>query len=141
MAFFLEIGVTVKTETQFYFQRRWGTAASVVKRLTTPVAWLQAGPPQWTLSAGLVVLYLGIVVSGIAHMLFSMGLRHISGPTGVALSLNEPIAAFLLSVWVVGEHQPIVAWIGLLVVLGGLLLVIGAEMRSSRLKSPVTTLA
>ncbi|MFC3216936.1 hypothetical protein [Comamonas sp. JC664] len=33
-----------------------------------------------------VVVYLGAVVSGIAHLLFSMGLRHISGPTGVALS-------------------------------------------------------
>lgn len=50
--------------------------------LALPVAALYAGLPQWSLSAVLVVVYLGAVVSGIAHLLFSMGLRHISGPTG-----------------------------------------------------------
>ena len=88
--------------------------------------------PQWTLSALLVVLYLGAVVSGIAHMLFSIGLRHISGPTGVALSLIEPVAAFALAVWIVGERQPLVAWAGLCAVLVGLLVVVRAEMASRR---------
>lgn len=96
--------------------------------LAAPVAWLQAGLPQWSLSSVLVVIYLGAVVSGIAHMLFSIGLRHISGPTGVALSLIEPVAAFVLAVWVVGEHQPLVAWLGLAAVLVGLLVVVRAEM-------------
>ncbi|MEG2047331.1 MAG: EamA family transporter [Comamonas sp.] len=99
-----------------------------------PVAWLQAGVPQWSLSALLVVVYLGLVVSGIAHLLFSIGLRHISGPTGVTLSLVEPVAAFLLAVWIVGEHQPLAAWLGLLAVLAGLMVVIGAEMRGARRK-------
>lgn len=97
-----------------------------------PVAWLQAGVPQWTLPAVLVVVYLGLVVSGIAHLLFSIGLRHISGPTGVTLSLVEPVAAFLLAVWIVGEHQPLAAWLGLLAVLAGLMVVIGAEVRGTR---------
>lgn len=97
-----------------------------------PVAWLYAGVPHWTLSAVLVVVYLGAVVSGIAHLLFSVGLRHISGPTGVTLSLVEPVAAFLLAVWIVGEHQPLVAWLGLLAVLAGLMVVVGAEMRGVR---------
>lgn len=96
--------------------------------LAAPVAWVQAGQPQWSLSSVLVVIYLGAVVSGIAHMLFSIGLRHISGPTGVALSLIEPVAAFVLAVWVVGEHQPLVAWLGLAGVLVGLLVVVRAEM-------------
>lgn len=95
-----------------------------------PIAWLQSGAPEWTLSALLVVIYLGAVVSGIAHMLFSMGLRHISGPTGVALSLIEPVAAFVLAVWIVGELQPMVAWLGLAAVLLGLLVVVRAEMRA-----------
>lgn len=97
-----------------------------------PVAWLYAGVPHWTLSAVLVVVYLGAVVSGIAHLLFSVGLRHISGPTGVTLSLVEPVAAFLLAVWIVGEHQPLVAWLGLLAVLAGLMVVVGAEMHGVR---------
>ncbi len=101
--------------------------------LAAPVALLQAGVPQWTLSALLVVLYLGAVVSGIAHMMFSIGLRHISGPTGVALSLIEPVAAFALAVWIVGERQPLVAWAGLCAVLVGLLVVVRAEMAPRQL--------
>jgi DME family drug/metabolite transporter len=100
--------------------------------LAAPIAWLQSGAPQWTLSALLVVIYLGAVVSGIAHMLFSIGLRHISGPTGVALSLIEPVAAFVLAVWIVGELQPMVAWLGLAAVLLGLLVVVRAEMQGPR---------
>ena len=104
------------------------TGAALV---AAPVAWLHTGAPHWTLPAVLVVVYLGAVVSGIAHMLFSVGLRHISGPTGVALSLIEPAAAFVLAVWVVGERQPLAAWLGLAAVLAGLLVVVGAEMRGA----------
>ncbi len=100
--------------------------------MAVPIALVQSGLPQWSLAAVLVVVYLGVVVSGLAHMLFSIGLRSISGPTGVTLSLIEPVAAFVLAVWVVGERQPLQSWLGLRAVLAGLMLVIGAEMRSQR---------
>ncbi|WP_374006550.1 DMT family transporter [Delftia lacustris] len=100
--------------------------------MAVPIALVQSGLPQWSLAAVMVVVYLGVVVSGLAHMLFSIGLRSISGPTGVTLSLIEPVAAFVLAVWVVGERQPLQSWLGLLAVLAGLMLVIGAEMRSQR---------
>lgn len=100
--------------------------------MAVPIALVQSGLPQWSLAAVLVVVYLGVVVSGLAHMLFSIGLRSISGPTGVTLSLIEPVGAFVLAVWVVGERQPLQSWLGLLAVLAGLMLVIGAEMRSQR---------
>lgn len=100
--------------------------------MAVPIALVQSGLPQWSLAAMLVVVYLGVVVSGLAHMLFSIGLRSISGPTGVTLSLIEPVAAFVLAVWVVGERQPLQSWLGLLAVLAGLMLVIGAEMRAQR---------
>ncbi|CAB5718504.1 Predicted permease, DMT superfamily [Delftia tsuruhatensis] len=100
--------------------------------MAVPIALAQSGLPQWSLAAVLVVVYLGVVVSGLAHMLFSIGLRSISGPTGVTLSLIEPVAAFVLAVWIVGEHQPLQSWVGLLAVLAGLMVVIGAEMRAQR---------
>lgn len=100
--------------------------------MAVPIALVQSGLPQWSLAAVMVVVYLGVVVSGLAHILFSIGLRSISGPTGVTLSLIEPVAAFVLAVWVVGERQPLQSWLGLLAVLAGLMLVIGAEMRSQR---------
>lgn len=105
--------------------------------LAAPAAWLLAGAPQFTASSLLVVVYLGLVVSGLAYVLFSNGLRHITGPTGVTLTLIEPVAAFLLAVWLVGEHQPLVSWLGLLTVLAGLMVVIGAEVRVARRKLAV----
>ncbi len=46
-----------------------------------------------------VVLYLGLVATGLAYLLFSAALRHISGATGVTLALAEPVTAFALAVW------------------------------------------
>lgn len=101
--------------------------------IAAPCAFLLAGAPQWTASAALVVVYLGVVVSGIAYVLFSGGLRGISGATGVTLTLIEPVAAFLLAVWIVGEHQPLSSWLGMLALLAGLLVVIRAEIVGPRL--------
>ena len=50
----------------------------------------------------------------------------------MTLTLIEPVAAFLLAVWIVGEHQPLQSWLGLLAVLAGLLVVIRAELLASR---------
>ena len=42
------------------------------------------------------------------------------------------MAAFVLAVWVVGERQPLQSWLGCWPCWRGLMLVIGAEMRSQR---------
>ena len=105
-----------------------------------PAAFVCAGVPHFTVPSLLVAAYLGVVVSGIAHALFSSGLRGISGPTGVTLSLIEPVAAFMFAVWIVGEHQPLQSWVGLLAVLAGLLLVIRAELVGARTAVPLSKL-
>lgn len=97
--------------------------------LALPVAALLAGAPRFSLPSLAVVVYLGVVVSGLAYVAFSSGLRHIAGATSVTLTLLEPVAAFGLAVAVVGEHQPLAAWAGLGAVLLGLLAVIRAELR------------
>ncbi|RYF08097.1 MAG: DMT family transporter [Comamonadaceae bacterium] len=97
--------------------------------LALPVAALLAGMPQWTLPSLAVVVYLGVVVSGLAYVAFSSGLRHIAGATSVTLTLVEPVAAFVLAVAIVGERQPLASWSGLGLVLLGLLVVIRAELR------------
>ena len=94
-------------------------------------AWLLAGPPAFHASALAVVLYLGVVVSGLAYVAFSSGLRHISGATGVTLTLIEPVAAFALAILVVGERSSALAFWGLGGVLAGLLVVIWAELRAA----------
>ena len=100
--------------------------------LSLPAAWLLGGSLQADTSAWAVVLFLGLVSTGVAYLLFTGGLRHISGATGVTLALGEPVTAFVLAVLVVGERQTWLAWLGLAGVLAGLLVVVWAEVRVNR---------
>lgn len=98
--------------------------------LSVPWAWALGGALQAGAGAWAVVLFLGLVSTGVSYLLFSSGLRHVSGATGVTLALGEPVTAFMLAVWVVGEPQLALAWLGLAGVLAGLLLVVWAELRA-----------
>ena len=98
--------------------------------LSLPAALLLGGPPQLSAGSWGVVLYLGLVATGLAYLLFSTALRHISGATGVTLALAEPVTAFGLAIAVVGESPSAMAYGGLAAVLAGLLLVIWSELRA-----------
>ena len=99
--------------------------------LSLPVsAWL-GGPLQISAEGWAVVIYLGMVATGFAYLLFSVGLRGMSAATGVALSKAEPITAFALSRLVVGERPAWWSVLGLLGVIGGLWLVVQAERKTT----------
>ncbi|GKT26574.1 EamA family transporter [Acidovorax sp. SUPP3334] len=98
--------------------------------LSLPVAAGLAGPVAASPGTWAVVAYLGLVATGVAYLLFTHALRHVSGATAVTLALAEPVTAFALAVAVVGETPSAMAYAGLAGVLGGLLLVIWAELRA-----------
>ena len=97
-----------------------------------PLAAVIAGPLVLTARDALIAAYLGVVATGVAYLLFSHALRHISAATGVTLALAEPVTAFVLAVLVVGERPGWVAAGGGLLVLAGLLVVVFAELRQGR---------
>ena len=99
--------------------------------LSLPVAAWLGGPLQVDASGWAVVVYLGAVATGLAYLLFSMGLRGMSAATGVALSKAEPITAFALSLLVVGERPAWWSVLGLLAVIAGLWMVVTAERSDS----------
>jgi len=68
-----------------------------------------------------VVLYLGIVTTSVAYILFSAGLKRIPSSSAVTLSLAEPLTAAILSVLVVGERLNGTSWMGIAMLLGGIL--------------------
>ena len=103
------------------------TVASLIALL---VAWGLADTLVLSAASWAVVGYLGMVATGMAYLLFSHGLRHISGATGVTLALAEPMTAFLLAMVVVGERPGWLAFGGLTLLLAGLALVMWTEMRS-----------
>lgn len=69
-----------------------------------------------------VILYLGLGATSLSYILFSSGLKKIPSSSAVTLSLGEPMTAALLGVFIVGETLSAVAWFGVLLLLGGILI-------------------
>ncbi len=82
--------------------------------LATDASWL-ATPD------GLVMgLWLGLVTTTLAYLLFAAGLRHLTAATVSTLTLAEPLTATLLGLFLLGEQLPLGAAIGLAVLAAGL---------------------
>lgn len=100
------------------------TVASVV---LLPVFAL--GSPGPLLSPpGLVVLaYLALLPMAVAYLLFGYGLRVLPASTATTLALAEPVVATGLAVVVIGERLTWPGWLGISLIVCGLLLVAAAE--------------
>lgn len=96
--------------------------------LALPCAWLLAGQPMLSGADLGVMLWLGVVATGVAYLLFSSGLQFVSSATGVALALAEPVTALVLAILIVGERPDLLALSGMGMILGGLALLIRAEL-------------
>ena len=84
--------------------------------LTQDLAWL--AQPN-----GLgAVLWLGLMATGLAYVLFGKGLQLTPVATAVTLSLGEPLTAATLGVLVLGEHVTLQAGLGIALILSGLVL-------------------
>ena len=81
------------------------------------------GGVAWTGSMQNLVpmLYMGIMTTSIAYLLFLGGLRLVSSSAAVTLSLAEPLTAALLGVFFLGEYLSWTSWVGVLLILGGIL--------------------
>lgn len=101
-------------------------AASVPLLLATDVSWLATAD-------GLVMaLWLGLVTTTLAYVLFAQGLRRLTAATVSTLTLAEPLTATLLGVLVLRESLGAGAVIGLVVLGVGLAILALAPNRSGR---------
>ena len=90
-------------------------------------------------SSGLAMaLYLGVVATGLAYVLFGYGLRRLTSATAVTLVLAEPLTAALLAVVVLDESIPVAGWLGVVAVMGGLVLVGRSASRVGRRSDQVS---
>lgn len=80
---------------------------------------------QWILQpSGIAVsLHLGIVATAAAYFLFSKGLQQVPASSAVSLSLAEPFTAAVLGVILVGEELSLLSWMGIGMLLGGIVLI------------------
>lgn len=108
-----------------------GAVFTLAALLSLPVALALAGLPVVRAADLAIVAWLGVMSTGVAYLLFSHALRHISGATAVALALAEPVTAFVLALVVVGERPGASAFLGMLCVLAGLAVVIRAELKAA----------
>jgi DME family drug/metabolite transporter len=96
----------------------FATAAALLAPalLVSELAWVSAP------GAVATVAYLGIVTLGLAYTLYGWGLERIAVPTVVTLTLAEPLTATVLGVVVLDEPIERAGWVGVLLVLAGLVL-------------------
>ncbi|MGG0665888.1 EamA family transporter [Viridibacillus arvi] len=71
----------------------------------------------------LPLAFMGVFGTSIAYLLFLTGLQKISSSSAVTLSLGEPLTAAILGVFLVGEYLSVTAWIGIAMLLGGILVI------------------
>ena len=82
---------------------------------------LDAGP--LTSAGGLaLVLFLGVVPTAVAYVLFARGLRSLQASEAATITLLEPVTAAALGVFVLGERVSGAGALGATLVLGALVL-------------------
>lgn len=94
----------------------------------------------WSWSGVAAVLWLGIVATTVAYLLFGVGLRSLQPGHIATLNLFEPVVATLLGVLVLGEQLGMTGWLGTALVLVALGLLGIAGSRSPRHVDPDSTL-
>jgi DME family drug/metabolite transporter len=97
--------------------------------LLLPV-FLLAGPSWVATTDGLALaLFLGVVPTAAAYLLFARGLKKLSAAETATLTLAEPLTATLLGVIVLSEQLSAPAGVGAALILSGLLVLAAPEVR------------
>lgn len=76
-------------------------------------------------------LYIGMVATAAAYLLFATGLKKVPASTAVTLALAEPLTAALLGVFLIGESLSFFSWIGIVLLFCAILVL-------SSVKRPVS---
>lgn len=88
--------------------------------LLAPLLWRE--PMAWlaTPRGSALALHLGVLTVGLAYVLYGRGLRQLTVPTVVTLTLAEPLTAAVLGVTLLGERLGALGWLGAAVLAAGL---------------------
>lgn len=101
--------------------------------LLTPVLALERGAAAQLVAGWPLLLYLGVVPTAAAYVVFGEGLRRVTVTTAGIATLLEPLTAAALGVLLFGERLGTVGWAGAALLLGalGLLAWAGSDSPSS----------
>ena len=96
---------------------------SIAALVTLPI--LAFVPLGWALngSALMGIAFLGVAATGLAYAFYTWGLTYVTASTAVTLALMEPVTAWVLAIYIVGEPVTYESMIGAGLVLAGLVTV------------------
>lgn len=89
--------------------------------LSFPLLFISGGNWIFTLRGSAMVLWLGLVPTALAYIAYAYGLARVRASTASTLILAEPATATVLAAFVLGETINSHGWMGILVVIFGLL--------------------
>ena len=88
--------------------------------LLTPVLVLERGAAAQLAAGWPLLLYLGVVPTAAAYVIFGTGLRRVTATTAGIATLLEPLTAATLGVLLFGERLGAIGWVGAALLLGAL---------------------
>jgi DME family drug/metabolite transporter len=91
-----------------------------------PMGWLR------TPSGLAMALWLGVVATGVAYLLYGFGLRSLDTATATTLTLAEPVTAAMFAMVVLDERLSPIEWVGAAFVVVGLALAGGKRASGAR---------
>ena len=92
----------------------------------------------WSPGGFALALWLGLVTTTVAYLLFGVGLKALQPGHIATLTLLEPAVATVLGVLILGETLGTAGWIGCLLVIGALALLGVVENRRPAVEQKVT---
>jgi len=89
------------------------------------ISWVFSSQNSWPM------ILMGLGATSLAYVLFLAGLGKISSSSAVTLSLAEPLTAALLGVFLVGEYLSPTSWVGIMLLLGGIIVLTMGSRKST----------
>lgn len=77
------------------------------------------------------MVFMGLAATSLAYIFFLSGLEKITSSSAVTLSLAEPLTAALLGVFLVDEYLSPTSWIGVAMLLGGIIVLTVGSRKAS----------
>lgn len=105
------------------------TIATIIALLA---AFVFADPLCISLQSLAVIVYLAVFTTCVGYLLYTRALKYLSAASGVALTLFEPMTAFILAIIVVGEPVNISAVIGMGLICVGLAFALISELKAKK---------